>query len=150
MRRVPEQPKYYRKGVLQQGTFLPRKFPRDDDGLSVSRAQTTEHPEFFRPDDFKKNCTDETMKRTAGVLLMPVDLVREIVGPGVRPEPTEADLERGLVADPGHSVIPELGSKHFDGPESTEESRERMRKIAAILAHRLSDASNFAILPGSS
>jgi len=146
MRRVPYQPAYFKKNKLLQGTFLPRK---DPDGLSLSRRQTITHPEFLRPDQFKANCSDDKMRRTAGVLLILVDDVWQIVGLLVRPQPVEANTERGLMGDPGHVVIPEINSRQYDdGQESTEETRAKIREMAAALAYRYSDTKHFAILPG--
>jgi hypothetical protein len=153
MRRVPDQPRYFKNGKLQHGTFLPRKYQIDKDGdeegLSFSRQQTADRLDFLTPEQFKQNCTDDKMRRTAGVLHIPVDDVWEIVGRRVRPDPTEADAEKGLVADAGHVIIPEINSKQFDdGPEATDESRRTIREAAAALAYRFSDPKHFAILPG--
>jgi len=149
MRRVPNQPIYFKKGRLQQGTFLPRKHPNDQDGLSLSRRHTPERPNFLTPEQFRANCTDDKMRKTAGVLVVPVDDIWAIVGRLVKPAPTEADLEKGLVEDPGHVIIPEINSKlDHNGPDSTDASRGKLREMAAALAYRFSDMKHFAILPG--
>lgn len=149
MRRVTTQ--HFKNNQVKQGAFLPRKFPndKDRDGLSVSRQHSAENTQFLTPALFKANTHVEDIRLTSGVLLIPVEFIWELVGNRLRPDPMKESKELGLIADPGHSVVPELNGEEYDnGPRCTLESREKIRNMAAALSDRLRDVKHFAIRPG--
>ncbi len=139
MRGVLNQPKQYdsrRQVPLQEGAFLPRKV--DNTGLSVSRRQSDTHPEFLTPEQLKTRCRAHRPE-TSGVIQVSGKQLEEL-GLRIQPDPVEANAETGILADPGHSLLPDINFVDF----ATDIGRERIRVWAAQLV----EIAQVAIAPG--
>lgn len=144
MRRILDQPKQYdrRKPVpLQEGAFLPRKV--DDTGLSLTRRRSEVHPEFLTPEEFKARCADPKIRETAGIVQLATGQVTALPTV-VTPDPIPPNPAEGVEGDVGHVLLPEINYLDFAGPASTEETRKRVRLLAAELV----PLAQPVILPG--
>jgi hypothetical protein len=136
IRRVLKRLNEYDRGKtppLQAGAFFPTK--RDDDGLSMNRRNTPEHPQFLTPEQLKNwHEVPEGIRQTCGVLAISTSIVRNS-GLTVTPSPAST---------PGHVIIEELKWGDFEENEHNDQKRTQIMAWALQLAKQ----ADMPILPG--
>lgn len=118
---------------LQAGAFFPTK--RDDDGLSMNRRVSSEHPQFLDAEQLKNwHEVPDGIRETCGVLAISAATVRE-VGLTITPNPSSS---------PGHVLVEEINWADFEENEANDEARTRILGWALQLAKR----ADILIAPG--
>jgi len=119
MRRILCDPKHYKKGVVLDAAFMPRKpnvekgTDQDADGISLHRKA------FLSPEAFRDCCLDIRLRASIGVAELPyqlfVELKLTVVPDQVIPDPPER---------PGHVAIKEITSAFYKLDPDSQEYRE--------------------------